>query len=398
MNPYLAMPLLAVGAVGHVVLWVGIVNRTHGVAMHRVLLDFLTALCGVALVAIPLAVAAVFWSHGAIVPAGPWDAALGTCWAWIGISALVALWATLVKLFHVWHPASHQQQGRTNLAANHTKELDVQRLVDEPLAAPGLPRLLGRLPYNQAVRPWFHEKRIELPRLVATDAELRIVHITDLHMSGRIARRYFEEVFERVNDWQPDVIAITGDLVERPMCLDWVPTTLGRLRAAHGVYFVLGNHDLRVDCRQLRAALTGDGLTDVGGRWCELSVGETRLVVAGNELPWFPPAADLADCPPHDEHGLPVRLLLSHSPDQFGWAEAHGVDLMLAGHCHGGQVRFPLVGAVLAPSVHGTRYTAGVFRRGETVMHVSRGVSGMAPFRFNCPPEVTLLTLRGALG
>ena len=66
---------------------------------------------------------------------------------------------------------------------------------------------------------------------------------------------------------------------------------------------------------------------------------------------------------------------------------------MLAGHTHGGQIRFPGVGAVLAPSIFGTRYAAGLFYEAPTLMHVSRGVSGLTPVRYNCRPEITLLRL-----
>jgi predicted MPP superfamily phosphohydrolase len=72
------------------------------------------------------------------------------------------------------------------------------------------------------------------------------------------------------------------------------------------------------------------------------------------------------------------------------------VDLALAGHTHGGQVQLPILGVVASPSLHGTRYACGVFRRGNTVMHVSRGLGGETPFRWRCPPEIALLELTAA--
>ena len=78
-------------------------------------------------------------------------------------------------------------------------------------------------------------------------------------------------------------------------------------------------------------------------------------------------------------------LLVSHTPDHFHWAVRQEYDLVLSGHTHGGQVRFPLIGPVFAPSLHGTRYTSGTFARGSTVLHVSRGVSGIHPLRWLCP-------------
>ena len=120
----------------------------------------------------------------------------------------------------------------------------------------------------------------------------------------------------------------------------------------------------------------------------------TEVLIAGNEFPWFPRPADA------DLAGLgqvSYAILLSHSPDQLPWARAHGFHLMLAGHTHGGQIRFPIVGPVVCPSRFGVRYASGMFDEPPTLMHVSRGLSGVHPLRFNCPPEVTLLELRRAI-
>jgi len=76
------------------------------------------------------------------------------------------------------------------------------------------------------------------------------------------------------------------------------------------------------------------------------------------------------------------------------WGVAHGVDLILAGHTHGGQVRLPGLGAVFVPSVYGTRYSQGLYRRDETLMFVNRGFGHLIPIRLGAPPEVVLITLR----
>jgi predicted MPP superfamily phosphohydrolase len=120
------------------------------------------------------------------------------------------------------------------------------------------------------------------------------------------------------------------------------------------------------------------------------------FVLGVNELPWFEPASNFDVVPRHDESGLPLRILLAHSPDEFKWAQANEVDLMLAGHLHGGQVRLPLLGAIVSPSRYGVRYALGVFTAGNTVMHVSRGTGSLTPLRYNCPPEISLLTLNSA--
>ena len=87
------------------------------------------------------------------------------------------------------------------------------------------------------------------------------------------------------------------------------------------------------------------------------------------------------------------RILLSHSPDQLPFAQAHSCDLMLAGHTHGGQIRLPWLGALISPSWYGWRYAGGTYHVPPTLMHVSRGLSGKQPIRLNCPPEIALLVL-----
>jgi predicted MPP superfamily phosphohydrolase len=87
-------------------------------------------------------------------------------------------------------------------------------------------------------------------------------------------------------------------------------------------------------------------------------------------------------------------LCLSHTPDNFAWAKRHRVDLMLAGHVHGGQIRLPWTGSIFVPSRYSRRYDHGTFHEGPTVMHVSRGLAGEVPLRYNCRPEVTLIVLQ----
>ncbi|HMO37367.1 MAG TPA: hypothetical protein PKA06_15115, partial [Gemmatales bacterium] len=83
-----------------------------------------------------------------------------------------------------------------------------------------------------------------------------------------------------------------------------------------------------------------------------------------------------------------------HSPDQYSWAVKEKFNLVLAGHNHGGQIRIPGFGSIFVPSKTGRSYDQGVFQKGNTVMHVSKGLSGGHPVRYFCRPEATWLTLR----
>ena len=98
------------------------------------------------------------------------------------------------------------------------------------------------------------------------------------------------------------------------------------------------------------------GMHVLGNGWEQIDVRGEPLVVIGQESPWFPPPPDLSACPQR-----PFRLCLSHTPDNIRWARRAGVDLMLSGHVHGGQIRMPLIGSILVPSRYGRRYDCGVF-------------------------------------
>ncbi len=144
-------------------------------------------------------------------------------------------------------------------------------------------------------------------------------------------------VVERAAEWEPDLMALTGDIIDAQPCIDWLEQIFSPAKARDGCYYVLGNHDKRVvDSSQTRDAMSRAGWTDLGGRAVDLQLGEVDATLIGNEHPWF----ERPHLPP-DEEGR-FRLLLSHSPDQIWWARRHGVTLMLAGHTHGGQGRLPL--------------------------------------------------------
>lgn len=386
----MALLLLALGAVGHVVLWVALVNRLHALGIHRGWVNLLTVLCGVMLAAAPIAVVAAFATQIAPRPTFATTFFASAAWGYITLCAIVCV-ASVVER---WQWYRHPERA-VGLFANHTSRI---RLAEKPerLTARGIPTWLSWLPGNELLTICVQEKELAIPRLSRPHAELRITHLTDLHMSGRLTRAYFERVVEEVNRAAPDIVAITGDIVECDKCLDWIPATLGRLQARGGVFYVLGNHDRHVDEAQLKATLAEAGMIHLGGTWRQVTVGEMSVILAGNELPWYKPAADMSNCPAHDSTGAPLRILLSHSPDQFEWAQANDVDLILAGHLHGGQVRLPLLGAITAPSLHGVRYASGVFRAGNTVMHVSRGTGSLTPLRYNCPPEIAVLKLNSA--
>ncbi len=269
--------------------------------------------------------------------------------------------------------------------------LDVQRHLGTSLAAPGLRGWLVRVPGNESLQLEICEKRFQVPGLDPRLAGLSIVHLSDLHYTGKISREYFEEVIRRANDVRGDLIAITGDLLDKRSLVEWFPQTLGRLQAPLGVYCVLGNHDLRVKLPTLRDVLAQWGIRCIGGEVATIEHRGATILLAGNELPWYRPAPPVPARNVNDPPSL--RLLLSHTPDQIGWARQNQFDLMLAGHTHGGQICLPGVGPIISPSFYGVRYAAGSFDLPPTQMHVSRGISGKTPLRYRCRPELAKLVL-----
>jgi predicted MPP superfamily phosphohydrolase len=385
-----AVALIILALLGHGLLWVGLINRLHASGLSRRRCDLATALGVLGGGLVPLLFlgplsgpVAVLGGSRAFTVSWPGAAYVCLCWAaglvaiqgWTRHHLLARPPAVLRSLQSRLHRVGRPPAGEGHDDRGHDHHF------------------LAHLPGNEMLQLDVVQRALEIQRLAAPLEGLRIAHLSDLHFSGRIGKAYFQEVVRLANELSPDLVAITGDLIDKEECIDWIPDTVGRLQSRYGAFFVLGNHDLWIDYQRLRQTLANCGLTDVGGRWLQVSVRGEPVVVAGNELPWFSPPANLAAAPPRSADGRPLRLALCHSPDQFRWSQAHDVDLMLAGHTHGGQIRFPVIGAVVAPSWWGVRHACGTFHAPPTVMHVSRGISAKTPLRMNCPPELGCLVL-----
>jgi uncharacterized protein len=228
----------------------------------------------------------------------------------------------------------------------------------------------------------------------------RIGHLSDLHFTGQLSQSFYHQAIAELNSLRPDMIMITGDIIDKAKCLPWIEEVLGSLRAPHGCYFVLGNHDKRLASPDhVRSLLENHGWIDLGSKQIEIDLHGHRILLAGHERPWFgiePNFSNaLAAMPTESDAGetRAFRMALAHSPDAIDWAQQEKVDLLLAGHTHGGQIRFPVIGPIVAPSWYGSQFASGVFYRHPTLMHVSRGLAGVHPLRFRCAPEIALLEL-----
>ena len=249
---------------------------------------------------------------------------------------------------------------------------------------------LTRLPGNRVFQVEFRQLTLRLPLLPSAWEGLTILHLTDLHLCGTPDRRFHEFVIDRaMADGTPDLIALTGDVVDSDWHHRWILPVLGRLRWTQAAFAILGNHDQWRDVPAIRRRLARLKFDVLGNGWRHIQVRGQPMVVIGHEGPWFKPLVDLADCPPNC-----FRFGLSHTPDAIAWARKQAIDLLLCGHVHGGQIRFPLIGSTFVPSRHSRRFDAGTFYLQPTLMHVSRGLAGQHPLRFLCNPEVTRIVLK----
>ncbi len=248
--------------------------------------------------------------------------------------------------------------------------------------------------------------RIELPGLggpagrSVPGARLRIVHLSDLH-GKRFGRGERDRLVQMVRGCLPDLIAISGDLLNRRR--DVTSNAIEQVRALAAVAPVVvcrGNHDL--DPRQwdeLVAALRGEAVHLLQNDLLALTAAGTTLVVAGveeravyceDEEGWLAALRELADRA--SAFAYP-RILLAHRPDYISRYAKSCFALSLSGHAHGGQVRLPGVGALWAPDQGFLpRHAEGVHRSGGFTAVVSRGLGPSTfPFRIGNPPEVILL-------
>jgi hypothetical protein len=279
-------------------------------------------------------------------------------------------------------------------AASSASALDLSR--GRALAAGALTLLSALV----ALRAGLH-----VPRVRRTEVTLatwprhldgfRIAQVSDTHIGPLLGRRFAEQLVARVNALAPDLVVVTGDLVDG--AVDKIGDEVapfGELRAEHGIWFVPGNHDfysgvdgwderlrelgIRV-LRNERVRIGGDagfdlaGVDDHRGDWSKGTTEDVDAAVAGRD---------------------PQRalILLAHDPQTFPKAAERGVDLQISGHTHGGQLwPFGVLVRLITP------YVAGLYARGASQIYVSRG-SGFwgPPMRLFAPSEVAELVIRSS--
>jgi predicted MPP superfamily phosphohydrolase len=244
---------------------------------------------------------------------------------------------------------------------------------------------------------------IRLNRLPEQFHGLRIAQISDLHYAAYSEPFFLREVVDHVNRLKPDVVVLNGDYVTTEGFFSDQHTKGFAYKCAEILskiecplrYAVLGNHDSTfaepavIDAFKIhQIPLLYNSFLPLERDGKRIWIAGTGDVVAGKmDLNKAVPPASRID-------GEPV-ILMVHEPDVLSHVAKHSVDLMLSGHTHGGQVRLPLLPALMVQlPTYGKRYVEGLYRLGPTQLYVNRGIGTVGlPFRFNCPPEITEITL-----
>ena len=369
-------PLLTAMAVGHVCLAVLVVNVLHGLGLPEGWMRPIKVAALAALAGSSIGLAALAWfEHWTDWPRP--ILGYGILCGFVGLVMLPAV--TLRKWL---------RSGPTHVSGGW-KTIDLTEAVPRADLIGASPDAFWlRIPGNDAFRVRLSEWEVGRPGLPASMDGLTILQLTDLHLTRAYADRFFEAILGLVEDPTADLVVFTGDLSDDPTLLDRVGPLLGRFRGRLATLAILGNHDHRHETGPAFEALRDAGFQTIEGEWTTIDLDGARLAIGGTSAPW----GTLIDYEAMPEADL--RILLSHSPDQFPRAARHGVGLVLSGHTHGGQYRLPVIGPVLMPSRYSRRYDCGFFRRGDSLLYVALGIAGQHPLRFRCPAEIPRITLR----
>ena len=246
---------------------------------------------------------------------------------------------------------------------------------------------------------------VALAKLPAAFDGFTIAQLSDFHYDEN-SLTPIRAAIEIVNSLHPDVAVLTGDFVTVPAldhgiqkkraasAAEPCAKLLANLQPRLGMAAVLGNHDVESDAPRITAALQSNGIPVLRNRSIPVEQAGSRIWLSGlDSMLEGHPDLDLA------MQGVPAKelvVLLVHEPDFADDAARYPVDLQLSGHSHGGQIWLPVVGAPWLPRF-ARKYPRGLHRIGSLTLYTNMGLGTIRlPVRLNCPPEVTLFTLRCA--
>jgi predicted MPP superfamily phosphohydrolase len=253
-------------------------------------------------------------------------------------------------------------------------------------------------------RPVIEEFDLLLPGLDGLTKPLTLIQVTDFHFGQFLGNSDLQGLVDLLNTLDGDMVIITGDIFHSPVTpIGDAPDILRTLRPrSFGNLAVMGNHDFYAGEARSVDAMQAGGLKLLRNQWMTLEEKGTRIYLGGIDDPmanwiWgakFPGFMSFMEKAPG---GRGARILLSHRPSVLPVAADAGIDFVMAGHIHGGQIVVPWPGVKGGLSLAGiaSEYTRGWYQAGKCRMYLNRGVGlTFVPWRINCPPEIAVMNLK----
>ncbi|HNQ15668.1 MAG TPA: metallophosphoesterase [Pyrinomonadaceae bacterium] len=278
------------------------------------------------------------------------------------------------------------------------KRLKLSQRISEAIAAERpLKELAGNLSYlaksalAEANSLSVERVEIKIAKLPKKLDGLRIVHLSDIHHSPFTSLEHINRAIEAANRLKPQLVLLTGDYVSHDrIYISPVAKALGELRSEFGTYACLGNHDHWTDPGDVTAQFGDHGIDVLINRGFRLDAGGASFWLCGVD-DYMVGKSDLKSAL-HGSFPDEMKLLLAHNPVLVRHAARRGIDLVLSGHTHGGQVKLRQDENRILPK---RRLSAGLHRRKETQIYITRGIGTVVvPFRYQCPPEISVIELR----
>lgn len=235
---------------------------------------------------------------------------------------------------------------------------------------------------------------VHIPGLSPDFHQYRIVQLSDFHLGTLLTESHLPSIIEQANSLEPDLIAITGDLVSfnPELYASSLTKALSGLSAADGIVSVLGNHDHWTDAGIIRDIYEECQILELGNQVHSIERDGSQFYIAGID-DYLTRNDDLKKILSKLPGNTPV-ILLAHEPDFADISSQSGMfALQISGHSHGGQICLPLVGSLYLPP-YGRKYPSGKYRINGMMLYTNRGLgTSWLKIRYNCPSEITVITL-----
>lgn len=250
---------------------------------------------------------------------------------------------------------------------------------------------VARYAINEANSLVIEKVQIKIKRLPKKLENFRIVHLSDIHHSPFTNLEHITRTVKIANELKPDMFVLTGDYVSHePEFIEPMAKVMGKLKSEFGTFACLGNHDHWTDAERVTSALRAENI--------EVLINEGLRFEARGATFWLCGVDDYMVGKTDLKSALlgsfpdEMKLLLAHNPILVRRAARAGVDLVLSGHTHGGQVKLRDEDKRILPR---RKLKNGLHRRKDTQIYITRGIGTVVlPVRFGCPPEITVIELK----